>query len=159
MARYGPHRYEYELGKRNYNVETQVTDFVAETKRRISAVVKMSVQEVFNTASTPTAKGGKMRVDTGFLRASGKISLTGMPSGPGRGERKEPNSYSFDEDTAVAALTGHKTGQSIFVGWHANYAKYREAYDGFLFSALQNWQKIVDKYCNELMKRKGAPKQ
>ncbi|HRQ13083.1 MAG TPA: hypothetical protein PK205_07240 [Promineifilum sp.] len=151
--RFGPHRYEYELGRRNYNVVIGVTEFVAETKQRIAGVVRQSVQDVFDIASTDVGKGGKMRVDTGFLRASGKISLTGMPTGPGRGERTEPNSYPYNRDIAVAELKNFKTGQSIFTGWTANYAKYREAYDGFLWSALQNWSQIVADNCRKLQGR------
>jgi len=35
----------------------------------------------------------------------------------------------------------------------AHYAKYREKYDGFLESALQNWSQIVAKNAEEIKKR------
>jgi hypothetical protein len=122
-----------------------VDDFVKASNERLAAVMKASTSDVIDQAQTPVAKGGKMRVDTGFLRASGQISLNGMPTGPGRGELTEPDSYSWAQDVGVEIkLATAEPGATIFFGWTANYARYRETYDGFLGSAVQNWQKIVD---------------
>lgn len=91
-----------------------------------------------------------MRVDTGFLRSSGQISLTGMPSGPTRGEKTEPNSYSPSTENVTATLSGVVAGDTVYYGWTAVYAGPREFHDGFLSGALQKWQAIVDKHCKEL---------
>lgn len=84
-----------------------------------------------------------MRVDTGFLRASGQASLNGMPSGPSRGERKEPNSYPYNENNVEVRLGELKLGAVFYFGWTANYARYRELFDGFLEGALMHWARIV----------------
>lgn len=151
MATYGPHKYQFILGKRDYNLSATVDKFVKETKERLTAVVRQSVQDLVNEAQTPVAKGGKMPVDTGFLRASGQMSLTGMPSGPVRGE--DGQSYDYNPAATLKVLGEFKDGDTIFFGWTADYAKYREAYDGFLISAVQNWQTIVNKNAAALRKR------
>jgi hypothetical protein len=91
----------------------------------------------------PTAKGGNMRVDTGFLRASGQGSLTGMPTGPTRGERTEPDSYTTNEQQTVVELGKLKLGATFYFGWTAAYAAIREVYDGFMERGLRQWPRIV----------------
>lgn len=124
------------------NFEAQVSDIVHRNKIKLDAVVKGSLQDLVNEAQTPVAKGGKMRVDTGFLRASGQMSLTGMPSGPSRGNDTE--TYAPSEANVTLTLAGVELGNTVYFGWTAAYAAARESKDGFLESALQNWQKIVD---------------
>lgn len=125
--------------------EAQIDRFILKTRRRMKAVVRGSVQDVVFEANTTTTKGGKMRVDTGFLRASGRISLTGMPSGPSRPPQDAGDAtYTLDEASITAGLAGVDLGDVIYFGWSAEYARHREVYDGFLESALMNWQKIVD---------------
>lgn len=132
----------------------QVDDFVLKTEKRMVALVRQSVQEVVDIAQTPVAKGGNMRVDTGFLRASGQMSLTGMPGGPGRGDKGKP--YNWSASSVELTLANVKVGNTIFFGWSANYAKYREAYDGFLEGAVQKWPAIVTKVCAEIKARSGG---
>ncbi|RUW55657.1 hypothetical protein EOA32_00925 [Mesorhizobium sp. M1A.F.Ca.ET.072.01.1.1] len=102
-------------------------------------------------AQTPVAKGGRMRVDTGFLRASGQASLNGVPTGPVRPEAGK--TYSYNENSVIAALSKLRFGANFFFGWTANYAKYREAYDGFLEGALQRWQQTVNEVVAEIKAR------
>lgn len=130
----------------------QVDEMVTETIERTNAVVLDSVQTTINIAQNPRAKGGKMRVDTGFLRASGNISYDGLPSGPTRGNRKAK--YSTDENY-IAKLSGFKLGQTIFFGWTADYAEIRNIYDGFLDNAVGQWQKTVAASVEKLKKRLG----
>lgn len=137
------------------NFQAQVAAFVLKSDARLTAVVRESTKRLVDEAQTPVGKGGKMRVDTGFLRASGQMSLTGLPTGPVRGENKAPNSYTTSDATIITSLAGFKLGNSIYFGWTANYAKYREAYDGFLSSAVANWQQIVDRVCADLKSRIG----
>lgn len=138
----------------------QVDTIIVNTEKRLELVMKQSLLNAINEMQKPVAKGGKMRVDTGFLRASGQSSLTGMPSGP---SRKPDNAEKgqFDDgsrpSTVTAATIGRmKAGVTLFYGWTANYAKYRETYDGFMESVLQNWQQIVDDVVNEAKKRFGG---
>lgn len=140
--------------KRAYQgLKADIEDIVAATDKRMLALMRQSLQDVINEAQLPVAKGGRMRVDTGFLRASGQASLSGMPTGPVRGDPNAlPGSYpSADNysDTASIALVlgehaeGLKIGSIFYFGWTANYAKYREVYDGFLEGALQHWARVV----------------
>lgn len=83
-----------------------------------------------------------MRVDTGFLRASGQASLTGMPTGPGRGS--PDGTYPPDTTSVIVTIANAKVGEDrIFFGWTANYARYRESRDAFLRLAVQKWDQIV----------------
>lgn len=129
----------------------QVDDIISTNQKRLLALVRQSNQEIVDQAQLPTAKGGRMRVDTGFLRASGQMSLTGLPTGPVRGEPDE--THEFDQTTVLSVLSKFKLGQTIFFGWTANYAKYRETYDGFLSAAVQNWPAIVDDVVRQIKAR------
>lgn len=137
----------------NYNLSATVDAFVAETTKRLRALALQASEDLINEVQTPVAKGGKMRVDTGFLRASGQVSLTGMPSGPTRGDKDKQ--YGTPPDASVT-LAGFTVGQTIYFGWTAHYAKYREAYDGFLISGIQNWQTIVNRVCEQIKARSPA---
>lgn len=147
--------YKDTLASRNYNFSATVAAFVAATEKRMTALAMQSTQDLIEMVQTPTGKGGKMRVNTGFLRASGQVSLTGMPSGPSRNDGKEQFSGG---DASIADFAGFKLGNTIFFGWTANYAKYREAYDGFLISGIQNWQSIVNKNCALIIAQSPANK-
>ncbi len=137
------------------NFRAEIDEIIAKNSELLTALTRGSVQALVNQAQTPVAKGGKMRVDTGFLRASGQMSLTGMPSGPVRGD-DDAKKHQYDDGNKVVSveiLNNFKAGDTIFFGWTANYAIYREAYDGFLSSAIQNWQSIVNA---EIAKLKAA---
>jgi hypothetical protein len=133
--------------RREYShLAADMEDIALATKARLTAVMRASLSDLIDNAQTPTAKGGRMRVDTGFLRASGRASLNGMPSGPGRGERTERHAYDDGNgaDSSIAVTLGKmKLGATFHFGWTANYARYRELYDGFLEGALQHWARIV----------------
>lgn len=121
-----------------------VEDFVAKSPERMLAVVRGSLRDVIDMAQVPVAKGGRMRVDTGFLRASGRASLTGLPSGNGqRPPNALKNQFQFDGEAVNATLLKMQLGDTFYWGWIANYAQVRELYDGFLGMAIQRWQEIV----------------
>jgi len=125
--------------------EAQVEAIILKTEKRMRAVVQIATEKTIVKANTPTAKGGRMRVETGFLRASGRISFTGMPSGPSRNpDTTKTVQYSFDGQAVTAGLAGFDLGATIYFGWAANYARVREVYDGFLETALMDWQGTVD---------------
>lgn len=122
---------------------TQIDTIVIKTKERMLAVVRQSISDVAKEAQTPVAKGGRMRVKTGFLRSSGIASLNSAPSGPRIGDKTR--TYSWTGETIASTLAKMKIGDVFYFGWTAHYAKYREAYDAFLETAIQNWQIHVDK--------------
>lgn len=130
--------------------ETVIDKFVADTQEKMLVVVKQSISDVVEDAQTPIAKGGKMRVKTGFLRHSGTATLNALPRGQSRGDKNM--TYTWDGDFINVVLAKMKIGDTFYFGWTAHYAKYREAYDGFLESALQKWQSFVDKNVRELNK-------
>lgn len=112
------------------------------TDERLTALVRQTTQDMVNGANTAIAKGGRMRVDTGFLRASGKMSLTGVPSGMTRGSSDKK--YRLRESTVITSLANFKLGQSIYYGWTADYAEIRELKDGFLETELQNFTRYAN---------------
>lgn len=147
--------WEQILADREYSFTAQVDSFVRGTQLRMDALVRSSVQDVIRDAQRSVGEGGRMRIDTGFLRASGQLSLSGTPSGPVRPERHEPGSYPYQPAVAELALAGATVGSTIYFGWTAAYAKYREAYDGFLYAAVQNWQQIVNRNARRI--RQASP--
>lgn len=130
---------------RVYNtLVADLEDIVTVSEKRMIALMRQSLQDVIDNAQQAAGKGGRMRVDTGFLRASGQASLTGMPTGPARGDKDaKPGQYKYDGENVIAVLGKLKLGSVFYFGWTANYAQYREVYDGFLEGALQHWQRIV----------------
>lgn len=132
---------------RNYSAKAVVADFVQVSEKRLLALSRQSIQDLTEKASVPTAKGGLMRVDTGFLRNSGVAKLNGMPSGPSTGELTGKGVYDDGNKplgaSIISALSNMKLGDVFNFGWTANYARYREAYDGFLEAAVQDWPQIV----------------
>lgn len=138
--------------------QAQVDKIVVNTNKKLLLVMQQSLHNATEEMQKPVAKGGKMRVDTGFLRASGRASLNGMPSGPSR-KPDDATKGQFDDDkivtSAVAVIGQMKFGMPLWFGWTANYAKYRELHDGFLESTLQKWQNIVDDVVAEAKRRFG----
>lgn len=121
-----------------------IEDFVQVSDKRMTALMRASIQDVVINMQTPVGKGGRMRVDTGFLRASGQSSLNGMPSGPTRPpEGTLPGSLDWQPNQVNVTLGNMQLGAVFHFGWTANYARYRELYDGFMEGSLQNWGRIV----------------
>lgn len=114
----------------------QIKAFADKSKEKIEAVVKQSAQEVFSIAQTPKAQGGRMPVDTGFLRNSLIAELNGAKVAGGA-------------DAYVLAVAGLELGDVVFAGWTANYARHMEYGTSktpgnfYMLSAAQQWQQIV----------------
>lgn len=130
-----------------------IAEWVRDSEAKMKDVLFNAIQDTVEEAQTPTGKGGRMRVDTGFLRASGRASLTGMPSGRGEktdAERALEGKYTgalddFDGTAVSAIINTMELGDSFYFGWVARYAETRELYDGFLITATQNWQLNVNR--------------
>lgn len=145
MARrpkYGPSTWEFKSSQRNYAFKTKIDEIIVNTEARLLAVMRTAISSTVEDAQTPVPKGGKMRVKTGFLRSTGLASLEGPPVGPTTGDKKQL--YTWEGNPLNIVLAKMKIGDIFYWGWTAHYAKYREAYDGFLEAALQNWQTHVD---------------
>lgn len=126
----------------------QVDAWIAKSERLSMAVLQQATQAVINDANTPVAKGGRMRVDTGFLRNSLKAKIGSMPSGTA-------TAGNWSDTEVVLTLTRLQPGQVFYAGWLANYARPREHYDGFLRMAAQKWQDQVDAAARQLRQRAG----
>lgn len=132
----------------------QVKAFAAKAKERQLAIFRESAQAVMEEASTPEGEGGKMPVATGFLRNSAVASTAGPPDGDG------------GDPTLV--FSGIELGQTVWAGWTAAYALrmehgfygedslgrvYAQAGKGFMRSAAQNWDFIVDTVAKDVKER------
>lgn len=115
------------------------------TQERMNAVVRGSTQEVARIAQTPRAKGGRLPVDTGFLRNSFQSSLNGSTSLTGG-------------DSYVMVAASMEAGDVAEFGWTAVYARrinygftgqdskgrtYNQQGAHFLEGAAAEWQNIV----------------
>ena len=116
----------------------QMDAWVLKSKARTEAVFKQSAQFAAEEAQQPIAKGGRMPVDTGYLRNSFGADIGRTPSGR---LMSGTDNYSFN--AVEAAIVRARVGEAIIFGWAANYAPYMEARYAFARSVIQNWDQIV----------------
>lgn len=115
----------------------QTGAWAAKVQRRLDAVVKDATQEVVSVAQEPKAKGGRMPVDTGFLRNSLMSSLQG-----GSGQ--------MGDASHIFVVSGMVAGDMATFTWTADYAaavnngKHGGAGAHFVEGAADQWQAIVD---------------
>lgn len=122
-----------------------IQKFVTKSDERLLAVMRGSLRDMVNDMQTTVREGGRMRVDTGFLWNSGGASLDGYPTGVSkRPEDAIAGQYAWNVSSLDAVLLNMKLGDTFFWGWVAEYAPVRETYDGFMDTALQNWQGYVN---------------
>lgn len=124
------------------NLVGDVDKFIINTEERMLAVARQSISAVIEDAQVPVAKGGRMRVKTGFLRSSGLAELNTVPVGPTRGD--PDGRYNWTADKLNLVLARMKLGDVFYFGWTANYARTREVFDAFLETAVQKWQTHVN---------------
>lgn len=145
----------------NLSFSAAVADWVHKVEGAAEAVFKESVQEVVSEMQTPRAMGGRMRVDTGFLRASLMGSTSMMPPINPSAKPVEGQAYGYDAGSIEAVIAGADLGQTLFFGYTAAYAGHREygargqAPDAFVRTAAQKWPQIVDAKAAELKSRLG----
>jgi hypothetical protein len=110
-------------------------------ERQLTYVAKDATQSVVAAAQLERNQGGKLPVDTGFLRSSIAAALGTLPAGPVKGD---PNKR-YPAGTIGAQLIRWKPAQeNIYVGWSAIYARRMEYRYGFLRSATQRWETFVN---------------
>ncbi|MDR6632344.1 hypothetical protein J2X72_001128 [Phyllobacterium sp. 1468] len=139
----------------------QVAAFAEKIPGAVEAVFKESVQEVVSEMQTPIGAGGRMRVDTGFLRASLMASTASMPAISSNKKPVDGQKYAYDEGSIEAVILGADVNDTLYIGYTAAYAGHREygvngqAPDAFVRSAVQRWDSIVEAKANELKRRLG----
>lgn len=131
--------------------KADIDAFIRKSEDLTLAVVKDAAKAVHDEAQTPVAKGGNMRVDTGFLRNSMVAALNQLPSGEDVNLGAVVGDY--NPAPVLIVIESAKMGDKINMGWTANYARHRETHDGFARSAVMNWQRHVS---NAVMKLKAA---
>ena len=140
---------------------SQVSEWVKETHGAVEAVWKQAAQEVVNEMQKPRAAGGRMRVDTGFLRASLMASTAAMPAINPAAKPAKGASYSLSDSDITAVIAGADLGQTLHFGYTASYAAHREfgargqPPDAFVRTAAQRWPTIVREVEARLAARLG----
>jgi len=124
--------------------QQQVAGHIAQYKKRMRVVAKESVQDVVADAQTVRARGGRMRVKTGFLRASINAAIGRMPSGQSVNSGQVQSPIQGSGIAAALLRWNPEKDETIFVGWTADYARPREYVDGFLRGAVEKWPQIVN---------------
>lgn len=139
----------------------QVSDWVRDVKGAAEAIAKQSAQDVVNEAQKPVAAGGRMRVDTGFLRASLTGSNTAMPQINRAAKPAEGGVYAPEDAQIIATISAYELGETMYFGYTASYAAFREfgangqPPDAFVRTAAQKWPDIVKRNETELKGRIG----
>lgn len=130
------------------NFAAEVDDWTRETEDRITRVFRQSAQEVRDEMLKTRKAGGRMRVDTGFLRASIRESTSEMPRIIPGAQPKEGAKYPAPPPISMV-IAGAALGSTVYLGFTANYAIPREygsrgqAPDAFVRGAALLWPRIV----------------
>ncbi|HEL5053342.1 TPA: hypothetical protein UOA92_001116 [Stenotrophomonas maltophilia] len=135
---------------------SQVRAFAEKAKAMQGVIFRESATKLMEEANTPEAQGGKMPVDTGFLRNSAAASVEGMPSDGAQ--------------TPELVFATMELGQAVWAGWTAKYAMrmehgfqgedslgrtYAQAGKGFARAAAQRWDFIVAEVTADVKGRMG----
>jgi len=135
---------------------SQVRAFTEKAKAMQGVIFRESATKLMEEANTPEGQGGRMPVDTGFLRNSVAASVEGMPT-----DGAQPPALVF------ATL---ELGQTVWAGWTAAYAmrmehgfygddslgrKYAQPGKGFARAAAQRWDFIVAEVTASVKGRMG----
>lgn len=131
-----------------------ISGWSEKAKRNAVLIVRQSIQDVTEDAQTPKAQGGRMPVDTGFLRNSLTAGLDGAAVAEG-------------DAAYIAAVAGMEIGDTFNARWTAAYARrmefgfigqdalgrsYNQPGNFFMGGALMRWQEIVAANAKRLAK-------
>lgn len=137
----------------NLNFSAVVGDWAKETEDRLERIFKASVQELVVTAINRTP------VDTGFSRASWRVSSEAMPQIIDGSRGKDGQSYSVDFGELNGAVSGARLGTTLYAGITASYAIYleyghsKQAPQGFVRISAAEWPTIVGQVVAEAKSR------
>jgi hypothetical protein len=150
----------------NLNFSAQVDAWCRESEARMVAVWKESTQRVVHIAQAGIPH---IPVDTGFARASVRASLESMPpidpefsAPPHKLHTHGTILFPYDEGQIVLVINGAQLGQTIYIGWTANYVgelesgSSNQAPSGFVRLAAEQWQVIVNGVVEEAKSRAAA---
>ena len=105
--------------------------FKIEAEENLLKLMRQSTQDLAREANTPIANGGRMPVDTGFLRNSLVITMDGESDPPFKGQGLNKDQLRAQGRTAGPAgnlikLAGSELGDIVYLTWTAHYAMYVE---------------------------------
>ncbi|MQV24196.1 HK97 gp10 family phage protein [Sinorhizobium meliloti] len=129
----------------------QIAAWAEKVPEAVEAVLKESTKEIVREMQTPRGAGGRMRVDTGFLRASLMASTAAMPSINPAAQPVEGGAYTYNDGQIEAVIAGAAVGDTLYFGYTAAYAGHREygangqPPDAFVRLAVQNWGMTVER--------------
>ena len=129
--------------------QAQVEQWVRDSEELTLVVMQTAAQEMAISANTPTAQGGRLRVDTGFLRNSINARVGSLPTGPNIAPEGF-NDRDWNPSSLATVINSWRLGQTLYIGWTANYAGYRENNDFFARTAAQSWPEFVNDAANRL---------
>lgn len=112
----------YPVSK-NKRFSAKIRSHGKQTIAGMLAVAKESIQDVIEDAQLPVAKGGRMRVDTGFLRNSMASGLNGSLGGASDSADPDGNASRISYELAIANMD---IGDVAQFAWTADYAYVRE---------------------------------
>lgn len=133
----------------------QVDAWVLKSQRRMLAVFRESAQRTISVAQS------RIPVDTGFARASVRASLEAMPPIDPGSTNTKGSSVGYNSSEIVLTIAGAELGQTIYVGWTANYVglleqgSSKQAPSGFVRLAALQWQQTVNEVVAEAKARVG----
>ncbi len=141
------------------NFTAEIDSWIAKTKGAKEAIFKESAQRVVDIMQTPTAKGGNLPVDTGFLRSS----LQGSINAPKTGQVKKPDgpAFRYNPQQITMSIVNAKPGDSIYFTYSAAYARHvhygtsRMSGRPWVSLAAQQWPQIVNSVVQDLKSRIG----
>jgi hypothetical protein len=122
----------------------QVKRFTRDYQKRLERTARTAVQDLEGEITATRGEGGRLRVDTGFLRASLGWGLGSMPAGPTDGEGSYSANDTLTGDPLPVALAKWDFSQPLYGGFSANYARPREYKDGFVRGGTEKWDTIVE---------------
>lgn len=108
---------------------------------QIEAIRIASVQDTVETMLRAVGNGGRMRVDTGFLRASLVASTSAMPQINPAARPEDGGVYTLPNYDAAILAAGQQ--DTLYLGFTASYAGAREVKDGFAEGAFLDWLATV----------------
>lgn len=133
----------------NLSFGAQIDAWTQQTQERILAVFRESTQRVVSLATNGVP------VDTGFARASVLVSIEAMPQIDPVAVGEPDQKYNFDGSQISVVIANAKLGQTLYVGWTANYIAYLEYGTSrmlpraFVRNAAGQWAAIVDSVVSE----------
>jgi hypothetical protein len=131
----------------------QVEALARKYQMQLRATAKGAVQHTVKLAQNVKKEGGRMRVETGFLRASIVAAYDVMPHGTAVNPNPEEVITYDGKPIAAAIVRWRPETQVLFIGWAANYARPRESKDGFLRGATEQWSGTVNLIASNVKRR------